>query len=125
MGSWSWGITSGCREPAGAWAFLSYLMSTKEILRMTKVNGAIPARRSALMQSPLHNRRGPIRVFVQQLSAGLGVPRPVTPAYSTISATFSQAINNILAGGDVQTELSKAAEIIDQDIAAHRGYPVY
>lgn len=125
MGSWAWGITSQCKEPEGAWAFLARLMSNREILRMTQANGAIPARRSALMRSPLHGRRGPLRVFAQQLGAGLGVPRPATPAYPAISDAFSRAINNILDGGDVRGELGKAAEAIDRDIASHRGYPAY
>jgi hypothetical protein len=32
-------------------------------------------------------------------------------------------VGNIVAGGDVQNELGKAAEIIDRNIAEHRGYP--
>ncbi len=122
MGSWSWGISSTCDDPAGAWTFLAHLLSTREILRMTKVNGAMPARRSAIAQSPLYGARGPARLFVQQLAIG-GVPRPATPAYATISNAFRGATANIIAGGDVQSELSKAADIIDREIAARRGFP--
>jgi multiple sugar transport system substrate-binding protein len=35
MGSWNWGITNNCGEPAGAWSFPSHLMSPREILRVT------------------------------------------------------------------------------------------
>jgi len=122
MGSWSWGISSTCHAPAGAWAFLAELLSTQEIVHMTNVNHAIPARRSALAQSPLYGPQGPLRAFVHQLAIG-GTSRPTTPAYGTISKTFAEAVTNIVTGADVQSELSKAAEIIDQDIAAHRGYP--
>jgi len=122
MGSWSWGITSTCHDPAGAWAFLAHLLSSREILRMTNVNGAMPARRSAIAQSPLYGARGPARLFVQQLAVA-GVPRPATPAYATISRAFRDATDIIIAGGDVQSELSKAADIIDRDIAKHRGFP--
>ncbi len=89
---------------------------------MANVNSGMPARRSALAQSPLYGRQGPLRFYVRQLEAG-GVPRPATPAYGTISKAFGEAIGNIVAGGDVQSELSKAAAIIDRNIAAHRGYP--
>jgi multiple sugar transport system substrate-binding protein len=122
MGSLNWGIPSTCHEPAGAWAFLAHLMSVKEILRMTNANGAPPARRSALAQSPLYGTQGPLRLFVEQLEAG-GVPRPATPAYGTISKAYTKAVSNIINGGDVQSELSQAADIIDRTTAAHRGYP--
>lgn len=122
MGSWSWAITSGCPDPQGAWAFLSHLMSPREILRMSSVNGAVPARRSALAQSPLYGPNGPLEVFAQQLFGGAGIPRPATPGYGTISKAFSKAVSAIIAGEDVQAELTRAARTIDEDIAANRGY---
>ncbi|HJV67535.1 extracellular solute-binding protein [Ideonella sp.] len=123
MGSWSWSITSACPDPAGAWAFLSHLMSVDEILRMTNSNGAVPARRSALARSALYGPRAPLQVFAQQLFSGAGVPRPVTPGYSTISKSFATAVSAILDGADAQAELTRAAQAIDDDIAANRGYP--
>jgi multiple sugar transport system substrate-binding protein len=122
MGSWAWGISSTCHTPEGAWAFLSELLSTREILHMTNINGALPARRSALARSPLYGARGPLKFFVQQLEKG-GVPRPTTPVYGTISRIFSDAVSNIAAGADVRTELGYAADVIDRTISEHRGYP--
>ena len=124
MGSWNWGITSSCDNPEGAWAFLEHLVSTEEILRMTDANGAVPARVSALAQSDLYGPDGPLSLFVQQLQNGVAVPRPITPAYATITSVFAEAIDNIIAGADVQEELSKAAQKIDQDIEDNQGYPV-
>ena len=122
MGSWSWAISTTCHTPEGAWAFMAELLSTETILRMTNMNGAVPARRSSLRQSPLYAADGPLHLIVQQLELG-GIPRPITPAYGTISVAFRTAIANVVMGGDTQTELSKAAGIIDQEIAAHRGFP--
>lgn len=122
MGSWNWGMSSTCHEPEGAWAFLAQLLSPSSIVHMTNANNAMPARRSALALSPLYRPKGPLRFFVHQLEVG-GVPRPVTPAYRTISKVFATAVGNIVAGANVQSELSKAADIVDQTIAAHRGYP--
>ncbi len=122
MGSWAWAISSTCPTPAGAWAFLADLLTTESILRMTNLNGAVPARRSALRQSPLYGEDGPLRLIVQQLELG-GVPRPATPAYGTISVAFRNAVANIILGGDPQTELSEAANRIDRQIAANHGYP--
>jgi multiple sugar transport system substrate-binding protein len=122
MGSWSLAISSTCNNPDGAASFLSYLMSEKELLRMTDVNGAVPARRSALAKSKLYREGGPLSLYAQQLNAGMAVPRPNTPAYGMISRVFSNAAAAIIAGADVQTELSRAATLIDQDIAENRGY---
>lgn len=123
MGSWSWGLTSTCRDSAGAWAFMEYLMSTREILRATNANGAVPARKSLLARSPLYGRGGRLHVFAEQLNAGFGVPRPKTPGYSTISRTFAGAVSEIIAGADVQKTLSEAADRIDAEFASNRGYP--
>ena len=122
MGSWSWAISSTCKEPAGAWAFIADLMSSEAIVRMTNLNGAVPARRSALRRSKLYAPHGPLHLIVEQLELG-GVPRPITPAYGTISRSFRSAVENIVLGADPQTELTKAAETIDRHIAAHHSYP--
>ena len=122
MGSWNWGIASTCKNPDGAWAFIAELMTSESILRMTNLNGAVPARRSALRRSPLYGANGPLRLIVQQLELG-GVPRPITPAYGTISRAFRAAVDTSVRGGDPQAELSKAAAAIDQHIDAYQGYP--
>jgi multiple sugar transport system substrate-binding protein len=121
MGSWSWSITSTCRDPVAAWAFLQHLMSPREILYMTNTNGAVPARRSALRRSPLYGPQGPLRVYAQQLSSGAGFPRPAVPGYGTISKAFSVAVEGIVRGGDVQSELTRAAHQIDAEITASPG----
>lgn len=122
MGSWAWAISSTCPAPEGAWAFMADLLSTEGILRMTNLNGAVPARRSALRRSPLYGPGGPLQLIVRQLELG-GIPRPVTPAYGAVSQAFRNAIVNIMMGGDTQTELGNAADRIDREIAAHDGYP--
>ena len=104
--------------------FLAHLLSTREVLHASNGNGAIPSRRSALAQSPLYRDRGPLRVFVEQLDAGSGVPRPATPAYGMISRSFSRAVTAIVAGNPVQPALSEAARTIDEEIDRNRGYPL-
>jgi multiple sugar transport system substrate-binding protein len=125
MGSWSVAISSTCSDPAAAADFLVFLMSEQEIRRMTDANGAVPARRSVLAKSPLYGEHGPLRLYTQQHTAGLAVPRPQTPAYATISKAFANAVVAIIAGADVQTELSRAAAMIDRDIVENQGYSSY
>ena len=123
MGSWNWGITTNCPNPEGAWAFLEYIIEPEQILRMTNANGAVPARVSAIEQSELYAEGGSLNVFVQQLQGGVAIPRPATPAYPVITSSFAEAVNNIVAGADVQDELDTAVEEIDQDIEDNQGYP--
>ncbi len=124
MGSWCWGITSQSENPEATWKFLSYLMQPSQILFMTNANGAVPARKSALTKSKLYGEGAPLEIFVQQLEGGTAVPRPITPAYPTITTAFADAVQNIVTGADVKAELDKAVERIDQDIEDNKGYPV-
>ncbi len=124
MGSWCWGITSQAKHPDAAWKFLSYLMQPSQILFMTNANGAVPSRKSALARSKLYGKGGPLEIFADQLKAGLGMPRPITPAYPTITTAFAEAVQNIVTGADVKTELDKAVKKIDQDIKDNKGYPL-
>ncbi|MGW8143845.1 MAG: ABC transporter substrate-binding protein [Anaerolineales bacterium] len=124
MGSWNWGITTSCETPDEAFAFLNYLVEPDQILRMTNANGAVPARKSAIAQSDLYAEGGPLNIFVQQLEGGVALERPVTPAYPVITTAFTEAVNNIVSGADVQEELDKAVAKIDQDIEDNQGYPL-
>ena len=124
LGPINWGITSSCENPDAAWEFLNYLITPEEILHMTNANGAVPARKSAVEQSDLYAEGGPLNIFVQQLEDGVALERPLTPAYPVITVAFSDVIQNIVAGADVQEELDKAVTAIDQDIEDNQGYPL-
>lgn len=123
MGSWNWGISSSCKNPDAAWKVLNFLLSPTEIARMTEANGAVPARKSAIAQSKLYAPNGPLHVFVQQLQMGIAEPRPITPAYPTITSAFAQVVVDIAAGAKVKKELDRAVQTIDQDIKDNEGYP--
>lgn len=123
MGSWSWGITSSCKTPDAAWQVLNFILSPTEIARMTDANGAVPARKSVIAQSQLYAQDGSLHVFAAQLLNGVAEPRPITPAYPTITSAFSEAVINIVDGFNVKKELDKAVQKIDQDIRDNNGYP--
>lgn len=124
MGNWSWSITSNCQDPVGAWTFIEFLLSPEEMLRMTNDSGGPPARLSVLAKSKLYGETGPLHLVTRQLESDRAIPRPITPAYAVISKAFAEAVDNIINGADVKTELSRAARIIDQDIRDHQGYPI-
>ena len=123
MGSWNWGITSSCKTPDKAWQVLNFIMSPSEIARMTNANGAVPARKSVIARSQLYAPNGPLHMFALQLLGGIAEPRPITPAYPTITSAFSEAVVNIVAGFNVKKELDKAVQKIDQDLQDNQGYP--
>jgi len=123
MGSWAWSVTTQCEAPEAAWTFMEYLLDPAQILNFTNLNGAVPGRFSALEQSELYGEGGRLNVFVQQLEGGVAVPRPITPAYPAITTSFYQAVDDILKGADVQTELDAVADAIDADLEANGGYP--
>ncbi len=124
MGSWNWGLTSSCKTPDAAWQVLNFILSPSEIARMTNANGAVPARKSVIAQSQLYAANGPLHVFALQLLGGIAEPRPITPAYPTITSAFSEAVVNIVAGFNVKKELDKAVQKIDQDLQDNQGYPI-
>ncbi len=122
-GSWNFGLSSNCANPDAAAKVLLHLVNTDEVLAMSAANGAVPSRYSAITKSSLFNPGEPLRVYVDQLQK-IAKPRPATPAYPAISKAFAQAVANIAAGGNVQSELDKAAKAVDQDIEDNRDYPV-
>ena len=125
MGSWAWGMTPNAEDPDAAWAVIEYLMSDEIIGQITDVNGAVPGTQSTIDASELYGEGGPLALFVDQLQAApdVAVPRPVTPAYPTITQTMTTTIDDIVQGEDVQTALDKAVKAIDADIETNEGYP--
>jgi len=123
QGSWVWGISRHSNVPNKAAEVITYLLQAEQILAMTEANGAVPATRTAIHQSPLYQQGGPLHLFVVQLAEGYAVPRPRTPAYPVISASFRQAFADIRNGMAVQQALDRAVASIDEDIRDNRGYP--
>jgi multiple sugar transport system substrate-binding protein len=122
LGAWSFAIASSCHDPEGAWALLRYSLRRDKMLRWTDLHAGVPARKSALAQSPLHKPGGRLYLYVEQKQRGWSVSRPITPAYGAITGAFAEAVDNIIKGADVHLALTRAAEKIDQDITAHLGY---
>jgi len=115
MGSWAWSMPASTEHPEAAWEFMNFILQPEEIVKMTNANGAVPARESAIEMTDLYKEGGELNLFVEQLQK-IAVPRPVTPAYPTITSAFQTAMDNIINGADVSQELNDAAETIDEEI---------
>ncbi|MFJ8536156.1 ABC transporter substrate-binding protein [Streptomyces sp. NPDC093591] len=131
-GSWEWGISRSSKNAAAAGKFLDYLLGDANVKAMTDANGAPPATRSVAAESTLYRKGGALSVFADNLAAPCtsgavddacrAVTRPVTPGYPVITSSFSQALLNIWGGADPETELRKAATVIDTDFADNADY---
>ena len=132
QGSWAWGIGANTKNGKAAGTFLDSLLNDTNVTAMTTANGAPPGTRSALTKSSLYRQGGPLQLFADQLAKPCGdsdidkscvaVTRPVTAGYPTVTAKFSQALNDIYGGADPKTALAKAARAIDQDFSDNDGY---
>ena len=123
-GSWNFGISSDCKVPDAAAKVLLDLVSAQSVLTMTDANGAVPSRKSALSKSKNYAVGGPLKLYADQLNAGVSLERPVTPAFPAIANAFNDAADNIAKGSDIKAELDKAVKAINQDIKDNNGYPV-
>jgi multiple sugar transport system substrate-binding protein len=123
QGSWNWGITRGCALPEQAVRFLEFLLEDEQILSMTRRNAAVPATRTAIAKSSLHQPGGLLHLYVEQLVGGYSVPRPRTPAYPVITESWQKAFDDIRHGADVATALARVAREVRQDIRSNQGYP--
>lgn len=124
MGSWAWAMSSQCENKEGAWALLEHLLAPEQIKEVTDVTGSPPGRVSVLDEQEVWSEGGDMYALRQQLEGGVAVPRPITPAYPTITASFSTAMDNTIKGADPQAELDTAVDSIDANIEQNQGYPV-
>jgi multiple sugar transport system substrate-binding protein len=119
--SWQWGMSSACAAKDGALEYLKFSAKTQYYVEYAKALGLIPANTDAAAQVPNFAPGGKYRFFLE-LAQKDAVVRPVTPAYPYISSTFQKAVSDILAGGDAQKILDKAAADIDNNIKSNGNY---
>lgn len=125
MGSWAWAIANGASDGDAAMAVIEYMVSDDVVLAVTAANGAVPGTKTAIAKSPLHSEGGELELYVTQLDGApdVAMPRALTPAYPTMTQTFTATLDDIFQGKDVKTALDEAVAIIDADIEANEGYP--
>jgi len=119
--SWQWGMSSSCAAKDGALEYLKFSAKPEYYVAYANALGLIPANTDAAAKVPNFAPGGKYRFFLD-LSQKDSVVRPVTPAYPYISSTFQKAVSDILAGGDAQKILDKAAADIDNNIKSNGNY---
>lgn len=121
--TWIWAISSATKQPERAGQLLSFMMKDTQFLDDCEANGAFPALRS--FAARCEDYMDPNRMAIAFEQADVAVARPMHPAYPTITIAFADAFESILNGADIQTELDKAAAMIDEDIRDSDGYPPF
>lgn len=119
--SWQWAISSSCPYPAGAAAFLTYVLSAKEMAEFSRLTGLVPVTAKAAALTAHYRSGGDWRVYFD-FAARYATPRPATPAYPAISAAFEKAMGDLRAGKDAAEAMDEAVETIEHDIARNDGY---
>ncbi len=131
QGSWAWALGDGPRTTESA-AVLQHLLGDDAVARTTAANGAVPGTWAALGADPRFDDDGPLAAFATALtetcgndpSPGtcVGVTRPQTPGYPTLSHAFARAVDAVVHGADPRSALEEAAATVDEDTAANDGY---
>ncbi len=124
-GGWCWGITKTSKQAANTGKLLDFMLSTKNVADLMTSMGGVPGRKSSAASVDLYKDGGPLSLYLAQLNAGMGYPRPAHPAYPTITGSFAKAVADIIDGKDVKASLDEAAKKIDQDITDNSGYPPF
>jgi ABC-type glycerol-3-phosphate transport system substrate-binding protein len=111
-GSWCWGLSSACEQPAEAFKVVEWLLDPEHGVKpIVEANGAVPGRKSAFQYFPAYEQM-PRKLFAEQLEHAY--PRPRTPVYLTLTSAFARALRDIAGGADVQQRLTKAAETVQR-----------
>lgn len=131
LGSWAWTVPSSTDDPEGAAALVDHLVSPEAARTVTAANHAVPGRLSVLRASPAYAPDGSLHLYAEQLTracpasgaaaaqpgACVAVPRPVTPAYPVVTASFAHAVAQVLVeGAPARASLEAAARRVDEDV---------
>nr|WP_284316306.1 extracellular solute-binding protein [Labrys miyagiensis] len=120
-GTWIYAISKTASDPALAGKFLSFMLNDPAYRDAYKAHSGFPGLKSFAAASPLYADKGAMAVAFEQATAS-AVPRPPHPGYPTITLAFQVAMANIFDGADAQTEFTKAAKKIDDDVVDNGGY---
>jgi multiple sugar transport system substrate-binding protein len=77
-----------------------------------------------LAASALFNQSGPLAIPALQF-VQLARAKPLHPAYPVIREVMADTMDDILAGADFKESLSRAADLIDADIALNNQDPPF
>lgn len=111
-GSWQWGISTNCADPAGAMDYMKFAAQDKYVASVARDTNNIPATDAAAAQVKGYEEGGENQVFLEYAKK-FAVLRPVTPGYPFIATEFTKTAQDILNGADPKAALDQAVKNID------------
>lgn len=117
MGSWNMAITSQSKHPQEAWLFVNWVTGKEGSKTWYEVTKNLPARLSTAEAFP-ELQKYPLNIWVKQ-SSTFAKPRPVSPAYPSISKAITELFEDVTLGKrNVDEALNAAVEKIDKAVSA-------
>lgn len=119
--SWQYGISSTCATPAGAAAFINYMLDPRQIALNSAATKLIPSTAAGADASVDYKAGGALQ-FYFEFAKRFALVRPSTPGYPFLTSTYEKAMRDIVGGADVQRTLDDAADAIDRNIRDNKNY---
>ena len=120
-GSWQWAISSGCQNQDAALDYLKFSLNSKYLAQFSTKQNVVPATEEAAALTPGWKQGEPKRFFLEEAQK-FAMIRPPTPGYPYLTTTFAKATQDIVAGGDANSILDRAAKDIDQNFKSNNFY---
>ena len=120
-GSWQWAISSGCQNQDAALDYLKFSLNSKYLAQFSTKQNVVPATEEAAALTPGWKPGEPKRFFLDEAQK-FAMIRPPTPGYPYLTTTFAKATQDIVAGGDANSILDRAAKDIDQNFKSNNFY---
>lgn len=119
-GSWQWGISQNCSDPAGALDYMKFAAQDKYVASVAAATTNIPATDAAAKLVKGYEQGGENRIFLDYAKK-FAVLRPVTPGYPFIATEFTKTAQDLINGADPKQALDQAVKNIDANQKAN-GY---
>ena len=115
-GSWAYAASSVTENIEGATELVKWMSGAESGLDLYNQTKSLPSTYAAYDQISDFTEDENYKTLYEQLR-DYGHPRPKTPAYPQLSASFQQALENIaISGMDADTELNKSTERINDKL---------
>jgi multiple sugar transport system substrate-binding protein len=120
-GSWQWAISSSCPSKDAALDYIKFSLDPKYLAQFATKQNVVPATEEAAAMVPGWKQGEPKRFFLEE-SKKFAMIRPPTPGYPYLTTTFAKATQDVVAGGNANQILDRAAKDIDANFKSNNYY---
>lgn len=99
--------------------FIKFAVGEEFQVQVNDANGSMPVHKATLASLDAFKEGSVLNLYAKQLNGGRFGVRPPSPAFPTFQEQVGTAVMNIMAGGDIESELKEAARRIDEVIEAN------